>query len=366
MVTDASGYGLGAVLKQGGKIVAYESRSMTPAERNHGVGEQELLAVIHALTVWRCYLEGFPAGVDVITDHAPNTFMPTKAVLSRRQARWSEFLQRFPVRWCYQPGKSNVADPLSRAPHLKSDADAAIALRRPITEVGSLSAVAAYPAHFAAMSAAEHSGAVPAVDLMARVRVAYVAATLFKDGARMRAEYPGASEENALWYNRAGQLIVPADPDLRRMIISEANDPACCGHAGISATTERLKPFYCWTHGGTTLNQAVTAYVLSCRSCQRNKGSDHLRAGMAQPLQVPDAPWLSISMDFISGLPKTRVQQSGAGGHDSALVIAYRFTKAVHVVPCHKTCTAHDVALMLFQNVYRLHGIPHPGDSVRS
>ncbi len=71
MVTDASGYGLGAVLKQGGKIVAYESRSMTPADRNYGVGEQELLAVIHALTVWRCYLEGFPAGVDVITDHAP-------------------------------------------------------------------------------------------------------------------------------------------------------------------------------------------------------------------------------------------------------------------------------------------------------
>ncbi len=76
---------------------------MTPAERNYGVGEQELLAVIHALTVWRCYLEGFLAGVDVITDHAPNTFMPTKAVLSRRQARWSEFLQRFPVRWCYSP-----------------------------------------------------------------------------------------------------------------------------------------------------------------------------------------------------------------------------------------------------------------------
>ena len=148
------------------------------------------------------------------------------------------------------------------------------------------------------MSVAEHSGAVPSVDLMARVRVAYVADTLFKDGARMRAEYPGATEENDWWYNRAGQLIVPADPDLCRMIISEAHDPACCGHAGISATTVRLKPFYCWTHGGTTLKKAVKAYVLSCRSCQRNKGNDHLRADMAQPLQVPDAPWLSISMGF--------------------------------------------------------------------
>ena len=49
---------------------------MLPAERNYPGGEQELLAVIHALTVWRCYLEGVKC--TVVTDHSPNTFLQSK------------------------------------------------------------------------------------------------------------------------------------------------------------------------------------------------------------------------------------------------------------------------------------------------
>lgn len=71
---------------QENKPLAYESRRMTPAEQNYGVGEQELLAVIHATQVWRCYLEG--SEVRVITDHHPNTFLQTQVTLSRRQTRW--------------------------------------------------------------------------------------------------------------------------------------------------------------------------------------------------------------------------------------------------------------------------------------
>ncbi len=80
--TDASGTRIGAVLMQTGCVIAYEARSLTPAERNYTVGEQELLAVVHALTVWRCYLEGHE--VQVMTDHQPNIYLPTKAILSRR------------------------------------------------------------------------------------------------------------------------------------------------------------------------------------------------------------------------------------------------------------------------------------------
>ena len=53
-----------------------EIRSYKPAEKNHGVGEQELLAVVQALAVWRCYLEGFPGGVQVLTDHARTQHLP--------------------------------------------------------------------------------------------------------------------------------------------------------------------------------------------------------------------------------------------------------------------------------------------------
>jgi hypothetical protein len=70
MKTAASGFVVGAVLLRYDKPLAYESRRMSPAERNYGVGEQELLAVAHAFHVWRCYLEG--STVLVITDHHPN------------------------------------------------------------------------------------------------------------------------------------------------------------------------------------------------------------------------------------------------------------------------------------------------------
>jgi hypothetical protein len=115
---DASGFGLGGVLLQNKRVILFDSRAMTPAERNYGVGEHELLAVVHALKVWRCYLKGCPNDVIVCTDQSPNTYLPTKANLSRRQTRWSEYLQKFKIKWKYQPGRVNVADPLSRRPHL--------------------------------------------------------------------------------------------------------------------------------------------------------------------------------------------------------------------------------------------------------
>jgi hypothetical protein len=69
---------------------------------------------VHALRVWRCYLESGIA-FTVKTDHRPNTTFYTKTTLSRREARWAEFLAQFKYTWVYKPGKENVvADPLSR------------------------------------------------------------------------------------------------------------------------------------------------------------------------------------------------------------------------------------------------------------
>jgi hypothetical protein len=113
---DASGIGLGAVLLQDGKPVAFESRRFTDAERNYSVGKQELFAVVHARTMWRCSIEGSPHPVKTVTDHLPLTYLPTKGYLSPRQTRWSERLSRFNLEWTYRPGKSNMADPLSRKP----------------------------------------------------------------------------------------------------------------------------------------------------------------------------------------------------------------------------------------------------------
>ena len=69
------------------------------AERNYTIGEQVLLAVIHALKKWRVHLEGAKHPVRVRTDHQPLTYLPTKGALGSRQVKWSEYLARFDLEW---------------------------------------------------------------------------------------------------------------------------------------------------------------------------------------------------------------------------------------------------------------------------
>jgi hypothetical protein len=76
VVTDASTDGIGAVLQlQDNRPIAFESRKLNDAEQNYHTTEQEMLAVVHALKMWQCYLEG--ATFTVVTDHVSNTFFDT-------------------------------------------------------------------------------------------------------------------------------------------------------------------------------------------------------------------------------------------------------------------------------------------------
>ena len=114
VVTDASGIGVGGVLMQQNRPVAFEGRKLTEVEKKWHATEQEMLAVVYHLEKWRCYLEGVQ--FTVVTDHEPNTWFSTQKQLSPRLARWYEKLRSFTFNWVYRPGRLNVADPLSRNP----------------------------------------------------------------------------------------------------------------------------------------------------------------------------------------------------------------------------------------------------------
>ena len=67
--TDASATGIGAVLEQGRHVVAYASRTLSPAEKNYSVIQRECLAIIFGLKQFRHYLLG--CKFSLLTDHAP-------------------------------------------------------------------------------------------------------------------------------------------------------------------------------------------------------------------------------------------------------------------------------------------------------
>ncbi|KAG8501232.1 hypothetical protein CXB51_003367 [Gossypium anomalum] len=111
--SDASLNGLGCVLMQEGKVVAYASRQLKPHERNYPTHDLELAAVVFALKIWRHYLYG--EKYRVYTDHKSLKYLMSQKDLNLRQRRWLELLKDYELVIDYHPGKANVvADALSR------------------------------------------------------------------------------------------------------------------------------------------------------------------------------------------------------------------------------------------------------------
>ena len=110
---DASRVGLGCVLMQHGKVIAYASRQLKRHEQNYPTHDLELAAVIHALKIWRHYLYG--VHVNVCTDHKSLQYLFKQKELNLRQRRWLKLLKDYGIDILYHPGKANVvADALSR------------------------------------------------------------------------------------------------------------------------------------------------------------------------------------------------------------------------------------------------------------
>jgi hypothetical protein len=110
---DASGSGLGCVLMQEGRVIAYASRKLRRHEEHYPTHDLELAAVVHALKIWRHYLLGNVC--HIYTDHKSLKYIFTQSELNMRQRRWLELIKDYELEIHYHPGKANVvADALSR------------------------------------------------------------------------------------------------------------------------------------------------------------------------------------------------------------------------------------------------------------
>ena len=91
-------------------------------------------------------------------------------------------------------------------------------------------------------------------------------------------------------------------------------------------------------------------HIKECMVCQQNKSEKIFPIGLLQPLPILKQKWESISMDFITGLPKVE-------GKDCIYVVVDRLTKYAHLFPMTFDFKASQVAELFFKEFFRLHGL---------
>jgi hypothetical protein len=372
---DASIDGFGAILLQNGRPVAFLSRKLTSAERNYTTGEQELLALVCACKEWRCYLESSEP-FTLITDHQPLTYLLQQEVLSRRQARWLEFLSRFKFTIEYRPGVENPADPLSRKPVVAllyaryalghaGSGWLAVSTRAQQRRAQGLpdppppAAVEQVKAPKAAKAAgrkrhAPRKVAQPALPpppghpslLTADLKAAYSSDPNFANPQFLDKLVKSG---DGLWRLKGSNVVVvPAVPELRTRIITLMHDAAWAGHVGITKTLELVGRMFYWQ----AMRTDVRHHVTHCDACQRNKHSNQVPAGLLKSLSIPGWRWESMSMDLVVKLPVT------PRGFDSMCVFVDRLSKMVHIVPCKESMKTAEFARLYRDNIWKLHGLP--------
>jgi hypothetical protein len=114
---DASDQGLGCVLIQDGRVVAYASQQLRKHEVNYLTHDMELAVVVHTFKIWRHYLMG--KRCELYTDHKSLKYVFTQSNLNLRQRRWLKLIKDYDLRINYYPGKADmVVNALSHRSHV--------------------------------------------------------------------------------------------------------------------------------------------------------------------------------------------------------------------------------------------------------
>ncbi|POM76561.1 Putative retroelement [Phytophthora palmivora] len=253
----------------------------------------------YALVKFRVHLLGYRPFV-IYTDHASLRTATNSPHLSQQMARWLSFFAEYN----FHPGKLNVlADALSRRPYYEL-------------------------AHF------------------------------FKDAKvdrltpRQRAQLHRYELADGLLHYRVDpsdppRVVVPNDEDLKYDILLEAHDAPIGGHLGREKTYQMVSQTFWWPR----MYKWVAHYVKTCETCQRVKPSGHASAPQ-QSLPVPADCWMSMSLDFVFGLPADDKVNTGI------LVFVCRLSKMVHLAPVHDEVTGKQAAQLFLDSVFRYHGLP--------
>jgi len=111
--TDASDEGIGVVLSQQGKPVAFMSRALGVTKLSWSIYAKEMLAIIEAIRLWRLYLLGKKFFIQ--TDHCSLKYLLEQRIVTPEQQKWVAKLLGYDYEILYRPGCENsAANALSR------------------------------------------------------------------------------------------------------------------------------------------------------------------------------------------------------------------------------------------------------------
>jgi hypothetical protein len=305
---DACGVGIGAVLIQEGRPVAFFSEKLNHNRLNYSTYDKEFYAIIRALEHWSHYLRIQPFVLH--TDHESLKHINNQHKLSGRHARWVEFMQTFDFSAKYKAGKANViADALSRKYNLLGVLGSRILGFEMIKEQ-------------------------------------YQTCPDFAETYKQCQDKPqGLFSIHQGFLFKGNRLCIPK-LSLRTILVKEVHEGSVAGHFGIQKTLDMLAQHFYWPK----MLGTVGKHILKCETCLKAKVTFH--KGEYLPLPVPHKPWEHLSMDFVVALPRTK------RGKDAIMVVVDRFSKMAHFIACTKVDDAQNVAKLYFSEIVRLHGIP--------
>jgi hypothetical protein len=296
--------------------IAYFSKALGVRNLAKSAYEKELMVVVLAIQHWRPYLLG--RRFVVSTDQKSLKQLLQQRIVTAEQQNWAAKLLGYDFEIVYKPGSQNRgADALSR-----------------VTEAGELQQMCT--------RVLWKEEAVIREEVLQDPQLQQIIKDLQEDASsRPGYEY----KQGVLLYE--GRLVLSKQSTLIPQMLEEFHNTPQGGHSGFYRTYRRLAANVYWIG----MKNTVQEFVKQCDVCQRQKYLASSPGGLLQPLPIPDRVWEDLSMDFITGLPRSK-------GYEAILVVVDRLSKYAHFVPLKHPYTAKIVAEIFTKEVVRLHGIP--------
>ena len=309
---DASSVDLGAVLEQGGRVIAYASRTLTRSELQYSTIQKECLAAVYAMKQFRHYLLGCP--FQLITDHAPLQWLSAQK-MEGLLCRWALAMEEYNFDIVYRKGSLNGnADALSRLPATTSTTVAMTSATPKVTDIQQAQRNdLIFQQLFQALSQSQDkpiSLTRKQPSLKRYVQLWHQLSVI--DGVICHTYCPSPPSSS---------VTVPViPPSLQQQVLHQMHDIPSAGHQGYLKTLSNLKEEAYWPG----MAADVQKYCQGCSTCQTSKLPSPTRAPM---VNTPIGnPWEMLAVDILE-VPISR------NNHRYLLVVMDYFTKWADAIP---------------------------------